>query len=97
MATYLMLGKLTEKGMSTIQDSTERMKRFKEIVQGEGAKVVSFYLLMGKYDIACIIEAPTPEVMAKLALIVGKRGNVRAQTLLAFNEKEHDALIAKLG
>lgn len=97
MATYLVLGKFTDKGISTIEESPERIKRFKEIAQGEGAKVISWYLLMGKYDVACIIEAPTPEVMAKLDLIVGKRGNLRTLTMVAFNEKEHEALISKLG
>lgn len=96
MATYLVLGKLTEKGISTINETPERVKRFKEIAQGEGAKVISWYLLMGKYDVACVLEAPTPEVMAKLALIVGKRGNLRTFTMLAFNENELPNLVSKL-
>lgn len=88
---------MTEKAMSTISEHPERIKRFKEIVQGEGAKVTSFYLIMGKYDIACTVEAPNDEVMAKIALIVGKRGNVRAITMRAFTEKEQLDIISKLG
>lgn len=94
--TYLMLGKLTEKALGTIQEHPDRVKRFKEIVQEEGGKVISFYLLMGKYDIATVIEAPSPEMMAKLALIVGKRGNVRSITLPAFSEKEQADIIGKM-
>ncbi len=97
MNTYLVLAKMTDKALSSIQDHPERVKRFKEIAQAEGAKVVSFFLLMGKYDIATVIEAPTPEVMTKLSLIVGRRGNVRTITMPAFNEKEQNDLIAKLG
>jgi len=96
MSTYLVLGKFTEQGITTINENPERVKRFKEIAQAEGAKVISYYLLMGKYDVACVLEAPSPEVMAKLALIVGKRGNLRTLTMMAFNENEHNNLIAKL-
>jgi uncharacterized protein with GYD domain len=96
MNTYIVLAKFTDKALSTIQEHAERVKRFKEIAQGEGAKVVGFYMLMGKYDIATVIEAPTPEVMAKLALIVGRRGNVTTMTLPAFTENEQFDMIAKL-
>lgn len=96
MNTYLVLAKITEKAFSKIEEHPERVKRFKEIAQGEGAKVIALYLLMGKYDIATIIEAPTPEIMTKLSLIVGKRGNVQTITLPAFTEKEQNELIAGL-
>lgn len=96
MAHYLMLGKYTEKGMTTIDQSAERIKRFKELCQGEGGKVVSYYMLMGKFDVACVIEAPNADAMAKIALVVGRVGNVRTQTLCAFTEKEQIDMVSKL-
>ena len=96
MSTYLVLGKFTDKGINTLEENPDRIKRFKEIVEEEGGKVVSWYLLMGKYDVACILETPTPEIMAKLALIVGKRGNLRTVTMLAFDEKAHNDLVTKV-
>ncbi len=96
MAHYLMLGKYTEKGMNGIADSADKIKRFKELCLEEGAKVVSYYMLMGKYDVACIIEAPNADAMARIALVVGKRGNVRTQTLCAFTEQEQITMTGRL-
>ncbi len=93
MATFLMLGKYTDKAMETIGESGERLKKFKELCQGEGGKVISHYLLMGKYDVACVIEAPNAETMAKIALVVGNRGFVRTQTFCAFTEKEQMEMV----
>lgn len=96
MSHYLMLGHYTDKGMIGIQESAERIKRFKELCQEEGAKVISYYMLMGRYDVACVIDAPSPDVAAKIALILGKRGNVRTETMCAFTDKEQMDLVAKL-
>lgn len=96
MAHYMMLGRLTTKGLDTIEDSEERIKKFRSICEQEGARVTSFYLLLGNYDIACTIEAPTPDVIAKLALIVGKRGNVRTETLPIFTDAEFINMVKKL-
>lgn len=96
MNTYLMLGKLTEKALSSIDQHSERITRFKQIVQEQGAKVVSFYLILGKYDLIAVLEAPNDDVMARIALIVGKRGNARTITMRAFDEKEQNELIGKL-
>ena len=96
MAHFLMLGKYTEKGMNGIRESGDRIKRFKELCLEEGAKVISYYMLMGKYDVACIIEAPNADTAAKIALVVGKRGNVRTQTFCAFTEQEQVSLVGKL-
>ena len=95
MAHFLMLGKYTDKALETIDESGERIKRFKELCQEEGGKVVSHYLLMGKYDVACVIEAPDAQAMAKIALVVGNRGFVRTQTLCAFTEKEQMDMVKK--
>jgi uncharacterized protein with GYD domain len=43
-----------------------------------------------------IIEAPDAETIAAIALSIGKLGNVRGQTLRAFNEAEMSAIIKKV-
>lgn len=91
-----MLGTFTDKCLSSIQEVPDKIKRFREICQEEGAKVVSYYLLMGQYDIACVIDSPNPETIAKIALIVGKRGNVRTETLCAFPENDIANIIKKM-
>lgn len=96
MPTFMMLGRYTDKGLSGIHESPERIKKFKDLCETEGAKLISYYMLMGKYDVVSMVEAPNAEVMAKIALVLGKKGNVRTQTYCAFTEKEQINLTGKL-
>ena len=96
MAHYLMLGRFTKEGLKDIETTEERLHKFKALCEKEGAKVVSYYLLLGEHDIACFIDAPNAEATAKLALIVGKRGNVRTQSMPAFTESEFLHMLKKI-
>lgn len=96
MAHYMMLGRFTRKGMEGMEGAEERFHKFKALCEKEGAKVVSYYLLLGEYDIACFIDAPSPEVVAKIALIVGMRGNVRTETMSAFTADEFLKMVSKV-
>jgi uncharacterized protein with GYD domain len=49
---------------------------------------------MGEFDGLLIVEAPSDEVMAQLALGVESKGNVRTETLRAFSEDEFRKIIA---
>jgi uncharacterized protein with GYD domain len=53
-------------------------------------------MLMGRYDVACVLEAPNANVVAKIALVLGNRGNVRTETMCAFTDKEQIDLVSKL-
>ena len=96
MAHYLMLGRFTKQGLEGIEATEERLHKFKSLVEKEGAKLVSYYLLLGEYDMACFIDAPNPETIAKLALIVGIRGNVRTESMPAFTETEFVTMVKKI-
>ncbi|MFC1938649.1 GYD domain-containing protein [Chloroflexota bacterium] len=41
-------------------------------------------------------EAPNHEVIAKLVLAVGSKGNIRSETIRAFKEEEYRKIIAGL-
>jgi uncharacterized protein with GYD domain len=43
-----------------------------------------------------LVEAPDDETMAKLALSLGSKGNVRTETLRAFTEDEYRNIILAL-
>lgn len=96
MANFMMLGHYTDKGMNSIKDSGERIKKFRDLCESEGAKLISYYLLMGRYDVACVIEAPNADVVAKIALVLGHRGNVRTETMCAFTEKDQINMVSKM-
>ena len=96
MPTYVTLYKFTAHGLKTVKDSPARVQEVREAFQAAGAKLVSFYALMGQYDTMIIAEAPSDEVIAKLNLLVGSWGNVSSRTMRAFTEDEWRSLLADI-
>jgi uncharacterized protein with GYD domain len=96
MATYITLVKYTQKGIENIKESPRRLDAAKEAFQAFGAELKQFYLVMGRYDIVLVSEAPNDEAVAKAALAVGSRGNVNTETFRAFNEGEYRNIINEL-
>ncbi|MBI5547801.1 MAG: GYD domain-containing protein [Deltaproteobacteria bacterium] len=94
--TYLMLFKYTQKGLENIRESPKRVESAKQVIKAVGGEVKAFYLLMGEYDTAMLVDAPNPEAIAKASLSVGSRGNVTCKTLAAFNEGEFNKMISAL-
>lgn len=80
MATYIMLSTLTDEGRKTLKERPERLKEVNKEVEAMGARVVSQYALLGAYDFVNIIEAPTNEVMSRIAMELGSRGTIKVTT-----------------
>jgi uncharacterized protein with GYD domain len=83
MATYLMLTTLTDEGRKTIRDNPDRIREVDKEVELMGVKIICQYALLGQYDFVNIIEAPSDEVAAKLAINLSARGTIGAMTLPA--------------
>jgi uncharacterized protein with GYD domain len=96
MATYMMLFLLAGRSTEDLKDSPARVEAAKETFKAVGARVKAFYLLMGEYEMAFIVEAPDDETMMKAALTLGSQGSVRTETLRAFTEDEYKRIIADL-
>ena len=96
MATYVMLVNYTQKGIENIKESPARLDAVKQAFQSMGGELKKFYLVMGRYDMVVIGEAPDDETAAKLALLVGSGGSVRTETLKAFPEEDYRTIIAAL-
>jgi uncharacterized protein with GYD domain len=88
MPTYVTLIHYTEQGVKTFKDLKSRLEETRRAGESVGAKLNAFYLTMGQYDAVVISEAPDDATVAKLALAAAGRGNVRTETLRAFNEDE---------
>lgn len=93
MAIYLMLTTLTDEGRRTIKDNPERIREVNKEVEYMGVKILAQYALLGPYDFINIIEAPSDEVAAKLAIHLSARGTLQVMTLSAM---PLDNLIAAL-
>jgi len=94
MATYIMLSTLTDDGRKTLKERPERLKAVNKEVESMGARVTAQYAVMGGYDFVNIIEAPTNEVMARLAVELGSRGTIQITTLPAIVVDEFIDMLA---
>ncbi len=96
MATYIMLINYTDQGIRNIKDSPQRADAARQALSDMGGEMKELYMTMGGYDLVVVAEAPSDDVMAKFALMVGSQGNVRTTTLKAFSEAEYRGIIESL-
>ena len=97
MATFIALGNFTDQGIRNVKDSVKRADAVKEAAQKAGITMKEIVWTLGSYDMVVTFEAPDDAAMTAFALAVGSAGNVRTQTLRAFNRSEMSAILAKLG
>ena len=96
MPTYVTLIKWTDQGVRNAKDSIQRAGAFRSDLERRGGKLLSIYWTQGKYDIVTTIDAPDVQTAMAALLAVGGLGNVRTETLRAFNETEMQSVIQKL-
>jgi uncharacterized protein with GYD domain len=86
----------TKEGLEKVKDSPSRLEAGKKAVEAAGGKVVGFYMLLGQYDMALIVEAPDDTVLARINLALATNGATRTETLRAFTEAEYRKIISSL-
>ncbi|CAN5617811.1 GYD domain-containing protein [soil metagenome] len=96
MANYVVLMNWTDQGVKNAKDTVNRFHDASKMVESLGAKIQSIYWTSGGYDLVTIVEAPDDETLAAVLLTIGAGGNLRTQTLRAFDEKAMAAIISKL-
>jgi uncharacterized protein with GYD domain len=93
MAYYVMLTSLTSQGRKTIMQNSGEITDVNNEFEAMGAKIITQYSVMGKYDFINILEAPNNNVIARLASELCSRGTLVPLTLAVttFNDhiKEH--------
>jgi uncharacterized protein with GYD domain len=97
MASYLLLMQYTDQGIREVKVTTKRAAAFRQdVARRFGVKVREVLWTLGQYDLVVLAEAPNDEAMAACSLSVAKLGNVKIQTLRAFQSPEVDALLGKI-
>jgi uncharacterized protein with GYD domain len=81
MPTYLMLSRLTEKGVQTLHSNPDRVREVNRDVEELGARVLHQWAALGEYDFVNVVEAPDDLTIAKLSVKLGARGSVQFSTL----------------
>jgi len=83
MSVYLMLTTLTDAGRKALQEDPEILKEINKEVEFMGVKILTQYALLGQYDFVNILEAPSNEAVAKLAIRLSAKGTTQTLTLTA--------------
>jgi uncharacterized protein with GYD domain len=97
MATYIVLSSFTDKGVSSIKDTTKRADGVRDLARKMGVETKSLYWTIGRYDVVATFEAPDDATITALSLAIGSAGNVRTQTMRAFSKDEMTGILGKLG
>jgi uncharacterized protein with GYD domain len=74
---------LTDKGRKNFEDDPEWIMDINKEIEFMGAKIHTQFALLGQYDFVNIIEAPSDEVAAKLAIKLSATGNFQPLTIAA--------------
>jgi uncharacterized protein with GYD domain len=96
MATYVVLAQFTDQGIRTIKNSPQRASQVEELAKSFGCDMKEVYWTLGHYDVVAIVDAPDEQSFTAFGLALGSAGNVRTQTLRAFNKNEFGAIVGKL-
>ncbi|MFP3186485.1 MAG: GYD domain-containing protein [Paraburkholderia sp.] len=96
MATYVVLSQFTDQGIRTIKNSPQRASQTADLAKSFGCEMKQIYWTMGQYDIVSVVEAPDEQSFAAFGFAIGAAGNIRTQTLRAFNHSEVGAILGKL-
>ncbi|TIT82853.1 MAG: GYD domain-containing protein, partial [Mesorhizobium sp.] len=85
MSHYVILVNFTEQGAKSIKDTVKRAEAFKAMAADSGVKVNSLLWTLGQHDVVATVEANDDIAATALSLSVASLGNVRTQTLKAFD------------
>ncbi|MGH7507941.1 MAG: GYD domain-containing protein [Gemmatimonadales bacterium] len=96
MPTYISLLRYTQQGIANIKQGPSRLDAARQAYKKAGGELKAFYLTIGQYDAVAIADLPDDMALAKMALALGAQGNVRTETMRAFNETEFRKIVGDL-
>lgn len=96
MATYIALGNFTDQGIRNVKDTVKRADMVREAAQKAGITMKDIHWTLGAFDMVVTFEAPDDAAMTAFGLAIGAAGNVRTQTLRAFNRTEMAGILARM-
>jgi len=80
--------------MKDLKHLRDRVAAAKKAYRDAGAELKQVFMVMGKYDVVSVVEAPNDECLAKVALAQAALGAFRStETMRAFSEDEVGKII----
>lgn len=96
MATFISLFGWTDQGIRNVKNTADRAAKFKSSIQAAGGSVKNIYWTMGRYDGVIVFEAPDDATAAAVMMGGCAQGNVRSETLRAFDENEIQTVLGRI-
>jgi uncharacterized protein with GYD domain len=96
MRTYISLLTFTQQGAENVRQQGTRIDDIKKAYHAAGGELIAYYPTMGHYDGVAIYRMPDDAAAATLVLAIMAKGNVRSETLRAFDEDEYRKIIEAL-
>ena len=95
MVRYIALLRFTDQGAKNVQRSTARAAEFREAAAKAGVNVEAQYWTTGAYDGVLIFNAADEKTALRCLSALAVAGNVRSETLRAFEALEFAAIAGK--
>lgn len=96
MPTFISTLRLTEQGLRTVRDTTQRAAAFQSAAKKMGVTVQQVYWTLGPNDGVLVFDAPDEEAATAAMLQLAAAGNVHTQTARAYQAAEMDKILGEL-
>jgi uncharacterized protein with GYD domain len=96
MARYVSLLQFTDQGIRSVKDTIKRSEAATAEAEKMGIKISEALWTMGAYDVVILMDAPDDETASALSIKLGSLGNVKSQTMRAFDRKEMESILTKI-
>jgi uncharacterized protein with GYD domain len=83
MPLFIILGKLTDMAIQKMREARQRDEKAEQVIRDAGGKLICHYYTFGRYDFVTIVEMPSPEILARVIIEIGKWGAVSTETMTA--------------
>jgi uncharacterized protein with GYD domain len=88
MATYILLGTLTDDGAEKIRTHPDWIDNFNREIERMGVQVNAQYAVLGPYDVVTIVDAPDNKSVVRVSAQLSLQGSLRITTLPALPIEE---------
>jgi uncharacterized protein with GYD domain len=93
---FIMSLSFTDQGIRKIKDGAKRAKSARELANKLGVQIKHLYMTSGESDLIAVLDTKNGDNVAKFALALGARGNVRTRTVRAWTDSEYVKMISEL-
>jgi len=92
MAKFLMLGRYSQDAIRGI--AVDRTNKVKEAIEKAGGKVNAMYALLGRYDLAFVVDFPGVGEVMKASVAITRLTGIGFTTSPAITVEEFDKAVA---